>query len=218
MGDFFDRMRDVLHGLLDWVESFAATPYGDWALFGIAFAESSFFPVPPDVLLIALCVAKPESALYFAALCSVGSVLGGMLGYGIGYYGGRPLLYRFFDERKIKAVESYYDRFNAWATAIGGLTPLPYKIFTVAGGAFAARFWIFVIASIIARSLRFFVVAGLIWYFGESITTLIEKYINLVSIVIVVCLVGGYWLFARTVRKVGNSVDEGPEDKSAAEA
>jgi membrane protein DedA with SNARE-associated domain len=134
-------------------------------------------------------------------------VLGGIAGYGIGYFGGRPLLYRFFDPGKIKAVESYYDRFNAWATAIGALTPLPYKIFTVAGGAFAVRFWVFVLASILARSLRFFAVAGLIWYFGESITTLIERYINLISIVIVVCLIGGYWLLARTVRRAGETAE-----------
>lgn len=196
-----DRLHEVLTGMLTWVESFAATPYGVWALFAIAFAESSFFPVPPDVLLIALCVARPDSAFLFALVCTAGSVLGGIAGYGIGYYGGRPLMYRFFKTAKVRVVESYYDRFNAWATGIGGLTPLPYKIFTVAGGAFAARFGVFILASLLARGLRFFAVAGLIWLFGESITILIRRYINIVSILIVLCGIGGYWLLAHVVRR-----------------
>ena len=119
-----------------WVESFAATPYGVWALFVISFAESSFFPIPPDVLLIALCLARPEQSLWFAFVCSVASVLGGMAGYGIGYYGGRPLVKRLFKPEKVRAVERLYERYNAWATGIAGLTPLPYKLFTISGGAF----------------------------------------------------------------------------------
>ena len=159
---FADGARNLLHGMLAWVEAFAATPYGGWALFVIAFAESSFFPIPPDVLLIPLCLGDPQRALWFALLCTVGSVLGGMAGYGIGHWGGRPLVLRWFGERRVRAVETYYDRWNAWATGVGGLTPLPYKLFTIAGGVFAVRFWIFVLASIAARGLRFFTIAILI--------------------------------------------------------
>ena len=183
-----------LHGMLFWVEGFAATPYGPWALFVLAFMESSFFPIPPDVLLIALCLAVPAHSFWFAVICSLGSVLGGMGGYAIGYFGGRPLLKRIFSEQRIAVVERYYDRYNAWATGIAGLTPIPYKVFTIAGGAFAIDFRIFVIASAISRSLRFFVVAGLIYLFGPPIHAFIEKYLNLLTIAFVILLVLGFWL------------------------
>lgn len=204
-----DTLQHWLHELLAWVESFAATPYGGWALFLIAFAESSVFPVPPDVLLIALCLGKPELALWFALVCTVGSVLGGMAGYAIGFYGGRPFLQRFFDARKVAAVESYYDRYNAWATGVGGLTPLPYKVFTIAGGVFAVNFKIFVIASILARGLRFFAVAGLIYVFGDPITAFIDRYLGLLGIAFIVLLAGSYWLLAR---RVGTVAQRGVED------
>src|SRR5690606_23173749 len=131
VGDLVATARMWLHDLLAWVESFAATPHGVWALFLIAFAESSVFPVPPDVLLIALCLGAPEQSMWFALVCSIGSVAGGALGYGIGKWGGRPVLRRLFNEERVKAVEVYYDRYNAWATGIAGLTPIPYKIFTI---------------------------------------------------------------------------------------
>ena len=99
-----------------WIEHLAASPHPSWWLFLLAFAESSFFPIPPDVLLITLGVVNPEQAIWYGLVCTVASVLGGGLGYVIGLYGGRPLLYRFFNHQKIAAVESLYDRFNAWAT------------------------------------------------------------------------------------------------------
>ncbi len=209
-----DKLHLWLAEILAWVEGFAATPYGTWALFGIAFAESSFFPVPPDVLLIALCLGAPEKALFFGLVCTAGSVLGGMLGYGIGYYGGRPFLKRFFDANKIAAVERYFDRYNAWATGIAGLTPLPYKIFTVSGGAFAVNFRIFVIASILARGLRFLVVAALIARFGEPITAFIDRYLPLLSILFIVILAFGYWFVARRMRAVANAEDVREEGES----
>lgn len=196
--DFLERMAHsastMLHDLLAWVEGLAATPWGGWALFGIAFAESSFFPVPPDVLLIALCLGSPELSLWFAAVCSVGSVLGGMFGYGLGYYGGRPLLRRLFAAERIQTVERLFDRWNAWAVGVAGLTPLPYKIFTVSGGAFAINFKVFVIASVLSRSLRFFVVAAAIQLWGEPVREFIHRYLNVLSIAFVVLLAGGFWL------------------------
>lgn len=207
--DLWNGLHDFLTSLLRWVEAFALTPYGSYALFGISFLESSIFPIPPDVLLIALCLGRPEYSFWFAAICSLGSVLGGIAGYALGYYGGRPLLKKLFDRRKVDAVERLYDRYNAWATGIAGLTPLPYKIFTISGGAFAINFKIFVIASIISRSFRFAVVAGIIYLYGEAAKAWIEKYLNVLSIAFVILLILGFWLIGRgTSKAVSNPETE----------
>ncbi|MEM8961770.1 MAG: YqaA family protein [Acidobacteriota bacterium] len=209
-----DKLHTLLHDLLLWVEGFAATPYGDFALFALAFAESSFFPIPPDVLLIALCLGQPEQSLYFALLCTAGSVLGGLFGYALGSYGGRPLLMRFFNHDKVAVVESLFDRYNAWATGIAGLTPIPYKLFTVSGGAFAINIKIFIIASIIGRGLRFLAVALLIYFFGEPIKEFIDQYLGPLTIAFVILLVAGYWILARGFRRAGEDRVT-PEDMSA---
>jgi membrane protein YqaA with SNARE-associated domain len=199
------QLGDSLHHMLVWVESFASTPYGVWALFAISFAESSFFPIPPDVLLIALCIGDPSKAFLFAGVCSVASVLGGMAGYGIGFWGGRPILKRFFDGERIAAVERYYEKYNAWATGIAGLTPIPYKLFTISGGAFAINFKIFVLASIVARSLRFFAVAGLIYLFGPRISEFLHSYLNWITVIFVVLLLLGFWLVKRGAQGASRS-------------
>lgn len=186
-------IRDLFH----WVEALAETPYAAWALFGVSFAESSFFPVPPDALLIALCVAQPERSLWFALICSVASVLGGVAGYGIGWAGGRPILKRLFNSQRLEKVSAYYDRYNAWAVGIAGLTPIPYKLFTVSGGAFRINFKIFVFASIVSRSLRFFAVALIIRWLGESAKIFIERNLGWLSIAFVILLVAGFWLVGR---------------------
>ncbi len=130
-------------------------------------------------------------------------MLGGIAGYGIGYYGGRPLLRRLFSQRWIEAVESYYDRYNAWATGIAGLTPLPYKVFTISGGAFSINFKIFVLASVVSRSLRFFVVAGLIYLIGEPAKALIERHLGWLTVAFVILLIGGFYLVGRGARRAG---------------
>jgi membrane protein YqaA with SNARE-associated domain len=206
--------RQLLHDLLAWVESFAATPYGTWALFWIAFAESSFFPVPPDVLLIALCLGDPSRSFWFALVCSLGSVLGGAFGYGIGRWGGRPLLLRLFSKRRIDAVSSYFDRYNAWAVGIAGLTPIPYKIFTISGGAFTIDFRVFMLASIVSRSVRFFAIAGLMWWFGEPIKSFIDEYLGWLTIAFVVLLVAGFWLAGRAGMRAGRSEEPVEEEAS----
>lgn len=221
-----ERLSGWLHALLAWVESWAHHPYGGSVLFLLAFAESSFFPIPPDVLLIPLCLGDPEKSFWFAFLCTAGSVLGGIAGYGIGYWGGRPLVYKLFSDKKIKAVENLYDRWNAWATGIAGLTPIPYKIFTISGGACAINFKVFVIASIVSRSLRFFGVAALIFFFGEPIKAFIEEYLNLLTIAFVVLLVLGFWLVGHGFGRAGGDgedevgevgeVGEGGEEVTAA--
>ena len=195
--ELWHHFGDTLRAMLHWVEGFAATAYGTWALFGISFLESSFFPIPPDVLLIALCVGDPSRSWWFAFVCSVASVLGGVLGYAIGYFGGRPIVYKLFSESRIQAVERYFDRYNAWAIGIAGLTPIPYKIFTISGGACAINFRIFLIASIVSRSLRFFLVAGLIYFLGDRAKLFLEEYLDWLTVAFVVLLVLGFWLVKR---------------------
>jgi len=192
-----------------WIDQIAAAPHPGWWLFLLAFAESSFFPVPPDVLLITLGVATPERAIWYGLVCSIGSVLGGGLGYAIGLYGGRPLLYRVFAEHKIHAVEKLYDRYNAWATGIAGLTPIPYKVFTIAGGAFKINFKVFVLASIVSRTLRFMTEGILLYFFGAPIRDFLYTYFNWLSIVFVVLLIGGFWLVHRYGRHAAATAEPG---------
>jgi membrane protein YqaA with SNARE-associated domain len=141
-------------GILHAVEALADSPNAGWALFLVSFLESSFFPIPPDVLLMPLCLGDPELSFLFVAVCSGGSVIGGVAGYGIVSWGGRPLLGRLFSERKINVVQGDYERYNAWATGFAGLTPLPFKLFTLSGGAFAVNLKVFFFASLVSRSLR----------------------------------------------------------------
>lgn len=182
----------MLHHLYDWTMAWALTEQAEWALFLIAAAESSFFPLPPDILLMAMAVAEPQGAFWFALICSAGSLVGGILGYGIGRYGGQPLLNRFFKRRSVERVEALFNRYDAWAIAIAGFTPLPYKVFTIASGAFNINFKTFVTASLLGRAGRFFLVATLFFFFGPAIKGWIEKYFNWVSIAFVILLVGGF--------------------------
>ena len=196
-----DTLHELMRNMLHWVESFADSPHGVWVLAVLSFAESSFFPIPPDVLLIALCLGRPDLAFWFATVCAVASVLGGMAGYGIGFWGGRPLLKRVFREDRVRAVESYYDRYNAWATGIAGLTPIPYKVFTLSAGAFSINFKIFVLASLISRSLRFFAVAGIVYWLGDTAKQFIDDYLGWLTIAFVVLLVVGFWIAGRGARR-----------------
>jgi len=207
--EWIHQVKDWLFGLID---QFAASPHPGWWLFALAVAESSFFPIPPDVLLVTLGVARPEMAIWYAVITSVGSVLGGGLGYAIGLYGGRPLLYRFFNEAKINAVERLYDRFNAWATGIAGLTPIPYKVFTIAGGALKINFKIFMLASLASRSLRFMTEGVLLYFFGEPIKDFLYTQFNWLSIALVILLVGGFWLVQHLGKRHNQSKGEVSED------
>ncbi len=167
---------------------------GPWGLFILSFAESSFFPVPPDILLIALALVEPKSGLFLALITTIGSVLGAVFGYIIGLKGGRPLLERFVSHKKIKLVHDYFNKYEAWAIAIAGFTPIPYKVFTIAGGVFYINFTKFIIASILSRGARFFMVGGAIYLFGDTIKYYIDKYFNLFTIVIIVLVVVGFFV------------------------
>jgi membrane protein YqaA with SNARE-associated domain len=179
-----------------WVEGYADKPYAAWALFLIAFAESSFFPIPPDVLLIALAVSVPKKAFRYAAVCSAGSVLGGMFGYLIGYQffdlvGSRIIAFYGVAEQYEK-VRLLYEENAFSAIAIAGFTPIPYKVFTIAAGAFHIPFMTLVTASILSRSARFFLVASLFYFFGAPIKAFIDRYFEILTVVFSVLLVLGF--------------------------
>jgi membrane protein YqaA with SNARE-associated domain len=179
-------------GWVAWVISWAYTPYGGVALFLNAVAESSFFPLPPDVLLIALSILRPPLSFVYAAICSVGSVLGGVLGYFLGLKGGRPLLRRLISEERIRFVERYYQRYDVWAVGIAGFTPIPYKVFTISAGAFDLDLKRFILVSLVSRSARFFLVGLVIFFLGETAKFYITKYIDTFSIAFVALLILGF--------------------------
>lgn len=188
----------MLKRMYDWVTGWAKSPYGGWAIFILAFCESSFFPIPPDVLLIALSLGLPKKALKYALICSVGSVLGGMFGYFLGWQfmavvGERIIAFYHFADQFAR-VEALYREYGAWITFIAGFTLLPYKLFTIAAGAFDISFPVFVVASAISRSARFFLVAGLFYAFGATIKPYIDKYFNLLVIIFTILLIGGFIL------------------------
>ena len=182
----------------DWILHWSTTKYALPALAVLSFAESSFFPIPPDVLLIAMVVAVPMRAFRYAAVCSVASVLGGMFGYLLGWQFmdlvGTPIVQFYHLQAQWDKIGGWYEEYNAWAVGAAGFTPLPYKVFTLAAGAFQINFPVFVLASLVSRSARFFIVAGLIWKFGAPIKVFIEKYFNILSIVFIVLLFAGFLL------------------------
>jgi membrane protein YqaA with SNARE-associated domain len=186
----------MLRRLYDWILHWADTPFGGWALFFLAFSESSFFPIPPDVLLIALAIAIPGKAFKYALICSAGSVLGGCFGYLIGWQfmagiGDRIIEFYHLQE-KWTLIETLYRRYDAWAIAIAGFTPIPYKLFTISAGAFKINFTVFVLASAISRSARFFLVGALIYIFGPKIRTFVDKYFDILAVAFTVLLIVGF--------------------------
>ena len=197
--------------LYDWVLSWAHSPFGERALFVLALAESSFFPVPPDVLLIALVLGKRETWLRLAILCSIASVIGGLAGYAIGHflwYSGdsySSIALFFFNNipgftiESFNAVSKLYDVYSFWIVFTAGFTPIPYKIITITAGVANINVSIFVVASVISRSLRFFLVAWLIFKFGESINAFINKWFNVLSIAFIVLLIGGFYVLKYVV-------------------
>jgi membrane protein YqaA with SNARE-associated domain len=191
----------LLRELYDWVLGWTDSPYGTWALFLLSFAESSFFPIPPDVLLIALTLGDPEQGMWLAAVTTAGSVSGGMFGYLLGYWGGRPLLHRWVSHDKILRIHDSFERYEVWAIAIAGFTPIPYKLFTISAGAFYINFPKFILVSLFSRGARFFLVAGTIQWFGPTMKKLIEDYFNLFTIIFLVLLIGGFYLVKRHTQK-----------------
>lgn len=185
-----------LHRLYHWVLGWADRPGGTWALFGIAFAESSFFPIPPDVLLIPLALGNVRRSLWFALVCTAGSVAGAVLGYVIGSSLfasiGQPIIELYHGMDHYNELGQLFEDNLLVTLGTAGFTPIPFKVFTIAAGAFGVSFPAFVAISALSRGARFFLVAGLIRLFGESIRVFIEKYFNLLTIAFVVLLVLGF--------------------------
>lgn len=186
--------------LYNWVIHFADTPHGERALFLLSFAESSFFPVPPDVLLAPLTLGVPAKWLRFALSCSVASVLGGILGYLIGFglweaIGGwvfDHLAWAQLTPENFEIFQRWYDKYDFWIVFTCGFTPLPYKVCTISAGVARINFLGFLLASTVSRSARFFLVAGLFGWKGEKIRPVIEKYFNWFSLAFAVLLIGGF--------------------------
>lgn len=199
---------NIVKRLYDWMLSWGNSRWGAWALFFFALAESSFFPIPPDVLLIALCLGVTSKSFRYALTCLSGSIVGAMIGYAIGFFlwqntaGEYTALANWFFAH-VFSVESFtnvgalYDKYNFWIVFTAGFTPLPYKIFTISGGLFHINFVMFVVASIVSRGLRFFLIAALIWKFGAPIKVFIDKYFNLLAILFTVLLVGSFFLLGK---------------------
>lgn len=190
------KIFEYLRRLKSWVESYAEKPYAEWVLFIIAFTESSFFPIPPDVLLIAMAVITPSKAFRYAAVCLAGSVLGGVFGYFIGmlFYEtvGQPILQFYGAMGHYETVRGLYNEHAFWAILAAGFTPIPYKVFTIAAGAFEVSISTLVIASIIGRGARFGLVAALFYFFGAPIKKFIDKYFEILTVVFLVLLIGGF--------------------------
>ncbi len=186
----------MIRRLYDWTMSLAAHRQALWALAAISFIESSVFPIPPDIILIPMVLAAREQAWKFALVCTVASVLGGLAGYGIGYYLfdalGMPLLEFYGYGDKFSQFQSYYNEWGAWIVGGAGLTPFPYKVITIASGVTALDPVVFSIASILSRGARFFLVAGLLWYFGEPIRIFIEAHLGKLATAFFVLLLGGF--------------------------
>lgn len=182
--------------LYNWVLSWAHTPYGAWALFLVSFAESSFFPIPPDVLQIALSLSVPKKSFRYAAISSVASVLGGIFGYAIGLYFMEGVGYNIIKlyglTDRYLYIQQLYRQYDAWAVGIAGFTPIPYKLFTISAGAFGINLSVFVIASVVSRSARFFIVAALIYKYGERIRAFIDRYFNLITIAFTLLVILGF--------------------------
>jgi len=186
----------MLRRLYDRALEIAAGPNAIWALLAMSFAESSFFPLPPDIVLIPMMLARPRAAWRLAALCMVASVAGGLVGYAIGYFLfdaiGRPLLEFYHAMGKYDALKAGFDRWGVWIIILKGMTPIPYKLVTIASGVAHFNFALFVGASIVSRSLRFFLLALILWRFGPAARDFIEERLTLVTTLFAVGLVGGF--------------------------
>ena len=185
-----------VRSLYDWVVGLSERPNAVRTLFAIAFAESSFFPIPPDVLLIPLAIGVPQRALRFAALCTVGSSLGALLGYflGLEFYEviGQRIVAFYSAGEQYEHVQALYQQWDVIAIALAGFTPIPFKIFTITAGVFKINLITFTIVVLLSRGARFFLLGGLIWRFGPSIRNFVDRYFNLLVILFSILLVGGF--------------------------
>ena len=188
----------MIRGLYDWTLGLAEHRYALWALAVVAFLESSIFPIPPDILMIPMIIAAPKRAFLIATVCLVSSVLGGLAGYYIGYglfeTVGRPVLEFYGKDAYFDEFSARYNEWGAWAVLIAGVTPFPYKVITIMSGVTQLNLGVFMVASVIARGLRFFVVAALLWKFGAPIRDFIERRLGLMFTLFVILLAAGFYV------------------------
>lgn len=188
----------LIRRLYDWTLSLAAHRHAIWWLAAVSFVESSVFPIPPDALLIPMILAAREKAFRYALVCTIASVLGGLAGYGIGFFlfdtVGQPLVALYGAQDALAAVQSDFADNGWWIVLGGGMTPFPYKVVTIASGALSLDPLAFTAASVIGRGVRFFLVAALLWKFGAPIRDFIEKRLGLVVAVGFILLIGGFLL------------------------
>lgn len=186
----------MMRRLYDWMMQAAGHRRAPQALFWVSFIESSIFPIPPDVMLIPMVLRERLKAWAYATLCTVGSVLGGIAGYAIGYYLleyiGQPVIKLYGLESKWGQLSEWFKEWGVWVLLIKGPTPFPYKVLTIFAGAMHMNIWAFIFASILSRAMRFYLVAALLYWYGEPIREFIEKRLNLLATLLVVGLVGGF--------------------------
>ncbi len=194
-----------LRRLYDWTLSWADTRSGPAALAGLAFAESSFFPIPPDPLLMALALGRPRRSMWFAAICTVSSVLGAILGYAIGLFLWQSLDQVFFSyvpgftESNFRIVQAKFEQNAFLAIFAAAFTPIPYKVFTVGSGVFGISLGTLLVASVLGRGLRFFAVAALLLKWGPAAKDFIDRYFNLLTVIFFVLLALGFWVVGRAL-------------------
>jgi membrane protein YqaA with SNARE-associated domain len=196
-------MMKLIRKMYDWTIALAETKYALWALAAVSFAESSIFPLPPDLLLVPMCIAERRRSFYYAAVCTVSSVLGGLAGYAIGMWffdtWGMKIIHFYGMDQGFEDVKAKYLEYGGWIILAKGMTPIPFKILTIMSGMMGLALPIFVISSIGARAMRFFAVAGLLWWKGATIRDFIEKYLGWVLLAFLALLIGGflaikYWI------------------------
>jgi membrane protein YqaA with SNARE-associated domain len=184
----------MLRRLYDWVMGLAASRHAPLSLFAVSFAESSFFPIPPDVMLAPMCLAKPEKAWRYALICTIASVLGGCLGYAIGYFlrdFGLWMMAATGHAGGLEQFQCWYGKYGVWVILAKGLTPIPYKLVTIASGLAAFSFPMFIVASTVTRAARFFLVAFIIKKFGPTLLPIVERRLALFAGILIALLVIG---------------------------
>ena len=185
----------IFRKLYNWTLEKSSKKEAPWFLSIVSFAESSFFPIPPDIILIPMVLAKRTKAFIYASLCTLSSVAGGILGYIIGFLlfnsVGMFLINFYHLDDSVNQFKNYYNTYGAWIVIIAGFTPFPFKVITIASGLFQLNFVIFILCSIISRGARFYLVSGLLYFFGEKIKIFIDKYFNFLTILFFILLIGG---------------------------
>jgi membrane protein YqaA with SNARE-associated domain len=186
----------MMRRMYEWMMAQARSRHAPHALFWVSFIESSFFPIPPDVMLIPMVIADRLKAWWYATVATIGSVIGGVFGYLIGYFFfeqiGRPILEFYGKAESFGEFTSWFNEWGVWILIIKGMTPFPYKVLTITAGVTHMPLIEFIVASVVARAMRFYLVAGLLYFFGEPIREFIEKRLSLVTTVFVVLLVLGF--------------------------